>query len=690
MKFVYPEFLWALSLLLAPIAIHLFSFRRHKTLYFSSLQFVQSIEQQNKSIQKIKHLLLLLCRLLALACLIIAFAQPYFPKNNRGASGTSPILAIHIDNSFSMTMKGVEGELLSEAIETARKLIDKTSINGKIMLSTNVMDGVEARLCSKMEAIERLDNIQASPMQRSYDEVIKWQKKNLNTNVHKNVIHDPQLIYLSDFQKSTNSFDKIERDSTYSYVPIRFQIQDLSNLSIDSIWFASPLHKIGVNNELFIKVSNHGQVGLQNIALHFETQEIKRDLFIDIEPNNSAITSLTFSPKTKGIHTGQVSVADKQFFADDDYFFTYTVSEQSDILIINGQNTHPSVGQIYQLDNFYSVHQVAQTAFTMNMIERVNLVVLNGVNDISSGLRENLIEYSKNGGTIAFFPGENINSKNINSFLKELNLPELSRKITQASRIQKINYKDPFFRGVFDEEKEQLNLPGVTSFYITSNKGQSTAMSVVELQNGKTLLYRNQYPNQSFLFTSVLSPEYGSFLTDILYTTILLRIGELSLMQPPLSVTIGTTNNYPIYQSLNSDYPLIIRGNKSEFIPEKRVLGYSTSIDLSGTTAILNLRAGFFDLINNQNIISKIAVNYDRKESQIETWSESEIKAKLKESGVKRVNVMNIEQGTSKFPLRLENKFPYWKLLIIVSLFFVLIEVVIHALNIGNKQKIKR
>ena len=60
MRFVYPEFLWALSLLIVPVIIHLFSFRRYKTLYFSSLQFIQHVERQNKSTQKLKNLLILM------------------------------------------------------------------------------------------------------------------------------------------------------------------------------------------------------------------------------------------------------------------------------------------------------------------------------------------------------------------------------------------------------------------------------------------------------------------------------------------------------------------------------------------------------------------------------------------------------------------------------------------------------
>jgi hypothetical protein len=103
MKFVYPAFLWALLALAIPVIIHLFNFRKYKTLYFSSLKFIQHVDQQTRSTQKLKHLLVLIARLLALAALIVGFAQPYLPVKNNGTEGGKPVMAIYIDNSFSMT-----------------------------------------------------------------------------------------------------------------------------------------------------------------------------------------------------------------------------------------------------------------------------------------------------------------------------------------------------------------------------------------------------------------------------------------------------------------------------------------------------------------------------------------------------------------------------------------------------------
>ncbi|MEZ4891308.1 MAG: hypothetical protein R2779_12385 [Crocinitomicaceae bacterium] len=98
------------------------------------------------------------------------------------------------------------------------------------------------------------------------------------------------------------------------------------------------------------------------------------------------------------------------------------------------------------------------------------------------------------------------------------------KEIAQTTRINKVNYKDVFFKGVFDKEKDQLSLLKVTKFYLVNENSSANAIGIVHLQNGKSLLYRTLKNQQAFLFTSVLQPEYGSFVSDILYTTIVLRM----------------------------------------------------------------------------------------------------------------------------------------------------------------------
>ena len=70
MKWVYPEFLYALVLVAIPILIRLFNFRRFKKVQFTNVRFLREVKQETQSRSRLKHLLVLLMRMLAVAFLV--------------------------------------------------------------------------------------------------------------------------------------------------------------------------------------------------------------------------------------------------------------------------------------------------------------------------------------------------------------------------------------------------------------------------------------------------------------------------------------------------------------------------------------------------------------------------------------------------------------------------------------------
>lgn len=52
-----------------------------------------------------------------------------------------------------MTAKGVEGELISEAREIARQIIEKAPIDCKIILHTNKLNGLENDCLQKLKPL---------------------------------------------------------------------------------------------------------------------------------------------------------------------------------------------------------------------------------------------------------------------------------------------------------------------------------------------------------------------------------------------------------------------------------------------------------------------------------------------------------------------------------------------------------
>jgi len=63
MTFLYPEFLWAISLIAIPIIIHLFNFRRYKKIYYSDISLLKSIKTETKNRSQLKHILILISRI---------------------------------------------------------------------------------------------------------------------------------------------------------------------------------------------------------------------------------------------------------------------------------------------------------------------------------------------------------------------------------------------------------------------------------------------------------------------------------------------------------------------------------------------------------------------------------------------------------------------------------------------------
>ena len=673
MELVYPKLLWLLSLLIIPVLIHLFHFRRYKTLFFSSLKFIKFIEQENKSTKKLKNLLILFARLLALTSIILAFAQPIIQKGKLKHSAGKNVLAIYIDNSFSMSAKGSEGELISEARELARRLLKNTPLETAILLATNKLDGIEQRLISKIEALDYLDKIELTPINRNLEDVINWQRTFLDKeNLEQQKLANRQYVLLSDFQNSTFIMNKIAEDKIHFYNPIQLFPQDRSNIYIDSVWFSSPIHKKGEANELFIQIKNDAEEATTNLELELEIGKKQRTSFIDIDAGKKSIISFQITDQENGQKNGKVGINDKQLYWDDDFYFSYQVADYSNTLIINGEAASENVTKVFNIEPFFKTQSTKDVEFTKDKLNQCDFVILNGLNSISSGMDEDLVEFNKMGGSIFIFPGNNIDFSEYRHFLKALNLPELGPFVSTGLKIDQINFKDPFFKGVFEKENKNLNLPSVTKSYSSRNLKQETAFPLISFRNGAPLLLKSK--ENAYLFLSSLNTDFGNFIGNALFPTILLRAGELSTQNYPLFALIGEENRIAVLDPILNDQALKLIGNNSEFIPIIQKIGNQNFISISGMEAIEKLKAGNFS-IQTDDEIGLLALNYSRKESELDYKNEKEILDAFKNKGISNCQYEKIENGQSSANIEVDKPYEYWKLFLVLGLFFITTEI---------------
>ena len=159
MGFIYPEFLFVWLLMVVPVIIHLFNFRKFKKVYFTNVQFLKDIEIQTLYTQKLKERLILLARMLAIFFLVLAFAQPFIKSNEQEASLQKSIISIYLDNSYSMEAVNKNGSLLDEGKRKIKELVEAYQLNDRFQLVTNDFDGKQQRLLNKDELLEELNNV---------------------------------------------------------------------------------------------------------------------------------------------------------------------------------------------------------------------------------------------------------------------------------------------------------------------------------------------------------------------------------------------------------------------------------------------------------------------------------------------------------------------------------------------------
>lgn len=679
MKWVYPEFLFALAVLIIPLLIHLFHFKRYKTVFFSSLTFLKSIEQEQRSVRKLKQWIIFACRALAFAFLVFAFAQPYSPLKSAQQKSGKQIIAIYIDNSFSMSRLGESGELLSQAKELARSVVNDAPRDAQFLLLTNELGSEEKQTLNKVKCLDRIEALNYNPLVRSAQNITTWWQQWLYENEQNGQKYsNQQLVYLSDFQKST--FGKLKPYKTNEWKgtvhPIVLSPVKPGNLFVDSVWFASPIHKKGAKQIIYARVINSSPESIKNIEVSFQIGNLNRDVYADIPANGADTVEVSYFNSNSGKTAGTVRINDRQMTQDDAFFFSYDVKSQGNIVILNGEEAVENVRKVYSLDEYYHVEELSQQQFTGTTARDADLVIINGSNNLPSAVVQHLLEFAKNGGTLLLIPGSNPTPSGWNSLLSKVQMPTISGIQSNGLTLKKLNVNDRFFEGVFERKPENIALPLVKKAVRFNANKNSYSIVLIQHDNGTPFFLKGTGDYSVYAFSTPLGAEFSSFTTNQLFSTLLLRTGELSQRQAPYFLIIGEDGRYPVTLT-ESESPLKMEANGLSFIPQVFTQNDESFIKVQGIEAVRQLQAGNYKLVQDTKNAGLCSVNYNRLESKVNAFDDSEIQSVFEEAGIKADKVFMAKQWSGASFLQLDQPETYWKWCVIIALLFLLAEMTV-------------
>lgn len=586
MQFKNPEVLYALFLLLIPILVHLFQLRRFEKTAFTNVKFLQNVILQTRKSSKLKKWLILGTRLLAIAGLVFAFAQPYFA--NRDIVKTDKETVIYLDNSFSMQSKGEKGALLKRAVQ---ELLNTVPEEEEITLFTNTETFKNTTIKSIRNELLQLTY---SHEQEAIPSVLLKGRKlfSKQANSVKN------LILISDFQQ--NETLQTQTDSTFTTNYVQLKPANANNIALDSLYIAEQ----DANTVKIAVVLKNSGVPVQDVPVSLydgETLIAKSSVNLDAQKSSE----VSFSIPSNKIIQGNIRIDDTSLQFDNNLFFNINKPEKINVLAINEADDE-FLQKLYTEDEFNLI-STPLNQLNYNEISTQQLIVLNELKTIPNPLLTALRSFKQNGGSLVIIPAKESNLANYNELLQTTSFSALQEvaDITEK-KITKINFSHPLFTNVFEKEVTNFQYPKVNHYFSIA----STA-AILRFENNLPFLVAN---NETYLFTAAINRENSNFKSSPLIVPIFYNIAKNSLRLTNLYYTLGRENVVDVQTSLTQDAVLTISNSGEEFIPLQQTSNNKVRL----TTDEFPTKAGIYS-IKNQNVeLQQISYNFSRNESDLQ------------------------------------------------------------------------
>jgi hypothetical protein len=618
MQFIFPAFLFALAALAIPIIVHLFHFRRFRTVYFTNVRFLREVKEETSNRRKIRDLLVLLARCLAVAALVFAFAQPFLPRNTEGVKKGAQAVSIFVDNSFSMNALSKDLSLLENAKQKAREIIKAYANDDKFQILTNDFEGRHQRLVSKEEALTFIDEIKTTPSVQDVSKVLVRQQQALNTDKSPN----KTAFFLSDFQKNVTDLPNF-KDSLLEVNLVPLTAVQEKNIAIDSAWFESPIQMMNATNPLIVRITNFTNEDVENIKLSVNLDGQDKPVgLVKLKAKESIEDTVNITVLRTGWHEAKLSITDYPVQFDDNYFFTFNVPNQINVLSIGDGDNRFLQSALSGIRSFKLTNQSSGNV-AYSQFPQFQMIVLNNLNTISSGLAAELAQYVNNGGNTLIFPAASADLAAYSDLFNTMQSNNLSSFEASPREVVTVNTDEFVFKDVFTNKNANMKLPSTTGNYRLTNRNGENLLTY---RDGSSFVTKNRIGQGNVYICAAPLDDKVSTLARAgdVFVPMLYKMSISSAKEDKIGYIIGKDDYLETdAKSKAGEKAYKMKGTKEEFIPEQRMVAGKAILGVKDGTK----DAGFYNLFTRpDSVLSKFGFNYDRRESVLDYYTSKDLK----------------------------------------------------------------
>ena len=668
MSFLNPSFLFALFLLAIPLLIHLFNFRRYKRISFTNVSALRDIENNSRSVRRLKDVLVLIARSLGLAFLVFAFARPYLPTDESTVLTGDDQVLIFLDNSLSASSYQGHGISLENAKSIATSIVNTCPRDMNFHILTNGFEQAELDPCNWDDAMKEIGKVEISSKSRSFDAILNRAKE--LSGKAKGRTH---LYLISDFQRFQFNSIPGEPDSNIHLHLVYLPWDYKENLSIDTAWLSNPSPVLDGKDSLLLRLSNRGSENVQGEVLRMFVNDMQVWMKpVDIGAGNEEVLSIPLEQGNFGNFFCRLNIGEDQLDFDNELYLSYSIDSAPSVYYIGEEKLGRRMRALFRSPFRYSQDRIS--TIDISKLNSSNLIILSVRENISDGLVKALDQNLRSGASLVLLPDDSAGMEVMNSLLHGLSLGSMTGMDTSRTSVKSINEHSELIKSALRRIPDNPNLPWVREHFNYSAPGRKAYEDILDFEDGPALRKLSLESGNAFVFCFDIGNSNSNLMDHTLFVPIMLNAAFKGKNRADAYRDLSNIGLVELENPPGSDDVYHLKGEGLDLIPEvKRLprglaLAFDQQVDEPGN----------YSIYLGDELVRPISFDHNRKESLPDVIGPDEMLEKTGQRNWKNVNIYKGKTAEITREIRQSSQpISLWKYCVILALVFFAAELII-------------
>ena len=559
--FLNPLFLFGLGAAILPILIHRLTQNKPIPREFSAVRLLLQSQRITARARRLKHLLLLALRILAVLTIAFMMARPVLVRPGFAALSRSGALVLILDNSLSMGYREDRGQRYELAKKAAREALE--GFEGQVALIPTV-SVQRAQAPQWMKPEEALRDIESIPL--SFGRGDTASAFTLAHRQLKGLKVAKQVVILSDMARSDWEGLDLSRlgsisDADVTFARIGGATRD-SNFRIKDVSLTAGEIVAGVPTRLEVTASNlSDQPGTTLVQLSLSGARVDQKS-ADLKAGQDGKVSFDLLVEKAGWIDGEVKVSGDRLSSDDLFYFPLKVGEKVKVLIVDGDpKTSLRASESYYLVSALRPGELEGSPFltrviTENEMTRVDLRTYDAVFLLNVARPDlfRLASFLEMGRPVFLFLGDRVVPEAYNSFsLAPWRIVKLNEVGERPERIARVDSGRGTLKFMTRLE-DSLKSASFRAYF----RVEGMARNLLTLKNQDPLLLEADVAGSKlFVFTSSADLEWNDLPLKAAFLPLIQGLAKDAVGLTGTSLPAGITIGEPFKEE---GRPLQLRG----------------------------------------------------------------------------------------------------------------------------------